>query len=118
MTRILVDGGSLRHSDVVQVVIKEGTRWHQKMGCYKVGMHFIFNVLLTRRQFRAVWESLLADISASAPFVGKYIRGEMGKGYVITREDMGASGEVFALVGADVSSYQNMEQGLALPGSR
>lgn len=133
---ILIEMGYIDAEDDVQVVVVEATRlkkkerlpvkgdeaWRER-GDWKISIHFIFQVLLTRDQFRRVWEALLHHLEEECPWYAKCAelmateKGNMGSPDVkLPAND--SMGKYMPLVGMDVHPYHNAEQGLALPFSR
>jgi hypothetical protein len=53
---LLIRSGIVDSSQVVQVVVVEGTRGS------KVGIHFIFKILVTREDYKMIWTKILNEI--------------------------------------------------------
>lgn len=107
-----------RGASSVEVVVKEGTR--KLPSDWKVSFHFVFQLLLTTEQFKAVYEHLAQHISGSADM-------KMLSSYLLkssqSEPDLAAQilkdGEWWCgLLGMDLHPRQNAFQGLACLGSR
>lgn len=108
--------GALDEADHLQVVVKEGSRWRGDRGCHKVSMHFVFQIILTRRQFHCMWSALLDYFGSRCQefraMIGGTAPGLISEGL---ERSMGA---YLPLVGVDLHPYSNAEQGLSMPYSR
>lgn len=107
--------GIIQSIDTLQVVIKEGSRWNRKRCCYKISMHFVFQLIMTRDEFMSAWSLIVDDLSSSCiEFEGMYRSGDP---IVVTDAVMESMGPNIPLVGIDLHPFSNQEQGLALPFS-
>jgi hypothetical protein len=120
---LLIKLGYIESETVIQVAVVEGTRWNEKKNSHKMSIHFIFKILMTRKQYKKVWSDLLDDISSNIPSLGgSYSFDDIIKkredGIIDseTLKSMGSS--LFPLIGMDIHPFHNIEQGLALPFSR
>lgn len=107
--RVLQHVGVLSPCDSVQVTVVEGSRWKSGMTECKVSFHFVFQILLSRRQLAAVWGLVMQHLQDRSPTVYAHIHGN---------GDAQPLGDAYeCLYGVDIHPIRNKEQGLALPWS-
>jgi hypothetical protein len=112
---ILISLGMISSMDIVEVVVKEGTRWVEEKKAFKISMHFIFQIIGTRKQIHIMWDKILHYIRLQSPMLYSVLRGEV-KG--ITSDCAKDIGLLLPLVGVDLHLVDNAEQGLAMAFSR
>jgi hypothetical protein len=112
---ILIFLGIIPSEDVVEIVIKEGTRWIPEKKTYKISMHFVFQLLGTRSQVHGVWDRVLRHIEETSPLLDSVLKGDVS---CITSEIAKDIGTWLPLVGIDLHPISNAEQGLAMAFSR
>jgi hypothetical protein len=112
--RVLQHVGVLSPCDSVQVTVVEGSRWKSGMTECKVSFHFVFQILLSRRQLAAVWGLVMQHLQVRSPVVYAHIHGNGGV-QPLGDNDNGSAYE--CLYGVDIHPIRNKEQGLALPWS-
>lgn len=115
---LFIRAGIVDSSQVIQVVVVEGTRGS------KVGIHFIFKILVTREDYKMIWTKILNEIDV---FIGKgkfeEVLARRDNDHIVDSksfQEMGGLCEdgLFSLIGMDLHPFQTVEQGLALPFSR
>lgn len=116
--KVFIKLGLISATETIQVVVVEGTRKSESKKCHKVSLHFVFQILMTRQQYRQVWIRLYEYIDGR-------VKGGFGailnkrNGGVVDRDSLEAMGDdLFTFVGMDLAPSKNMEQGLAFPFSR
>jgi hypothetical protein len=112
---ILILLGIILPEDVVEIVVKEGTRWIPEKKAYKISMHFVFQLLGTRSQVHDVWDRVLQYIGETSPVLDSVLKGDVS---CITSTIAQAIGTWLPLVGIDLHPISNAEQGLAMAFSR
>ena len=103
--------GILDATSRLLVSVTENTRWHKGKGCFKVGIHFILRLAVTRRQFKAVWRKLVNDMESTSAGVLSVMQGKAG----ITGELLREAGGNFCMVGADLHPFNSRDQMLYFP---
>lgn len=119
IAELFIEFGFVGAEDDIQVVIKEGSRWHKGKSCYKVGMHFIFQIYLTRGQFSMICERLRTFMGETSPSLLAICNGQRNEAGRITLEQVTeVPNKYLPLIGMDLHSHANLDQGLAMPFSR
>lgn len=115
-----VPGFALEQDDV-RVLVKEGTRNVSSTDC-KVSFHFVFQILVTTEQFRAIYQHVVQHIQTNPEMqlLSSVLLNSTGdedapkKANMLLDNDKWWSG----LLGMDLHPQKNAYQGLACTGSR
>lgn len=75
-------------------------------------MHFIFQIILTRKQFKVVWKMVVENLCGRCQRFAEITRGLADR--VVTDDVKMGMGELLPLIGVDLHPYNNAEQGLAM----